>query len=122
MLGPCLAAVGDWILQPPFNISSSSVDPFAALGLGSEPQSATGRRSSWNEDLLTFFGFGSAAASLSHDHDHENVKAENLSPASLCTGIFLHIFLDFSQVITCSECCAVNVILCDLFQLGRSGI
>ena len=95
MLGPCLAAVGDWILLPPYNISSSSVDPFAAVDLGSEPHSTAGR-SSWNDDLLTFFGFGSASTSSSQDH--ENLKAENLSPASLCTGIFLHMFLDSSEV------------------------
>lgn len=96
MLGPCLVAVGEWILRPPYNISSSSADPFDVPGQGLAPQSAVGR-SGWNDDLLAFFGFGSAASG-SADAYERNKENEKLSPASVCTGIFLHIFLDSSQV------------------------
>lgn len=97
MLGPCLAAVGDWILRPPYNISTSSTDPFDAPGLGPDPKSAAGGLSSWNDDLLAFFGFGSAATGPADATEH-NLNDEHLSPASVCTGIFLHIFMDSSHV------------------------
>lgn len=92
MLGPCLAALEDWLLKPSrVNSNISSLDPFAGED---EDLQRSLPLSSWSGGLLNFFGVGSQDSS-----EKDTLLADSSSAASSCTGIFIHMFLDSSQVL-----------------------
>lgn len=95
MLGPSLSAIEDWILNPPLvpRGKKSHVDPFK-----SENSNTDSNASSLGESLYKLFlSFGMSSFSDENAYN-DNAETELESPADMCTGIFLHVFMDSPQV------------------------